>query len=184
MFGLENQSQLLHHAVPTRKTEVANKTILSNLKRRLSHLKGGWYDELQPVLWAYRTTSTRSTGETPFSLVYGMEAVVLAKLNVLGLRRTEAPLNEAENSAMLEDSLDTINEREDQALIRIQNYQQAAAQYYNSKIKRKPFFVGDYVFKRVFDNTREEGAGKLRINCEGPYIVTEVVRNGVYRLRT
>ena len=113
-----------------------------------------------------------------------MEAVVLAKLNVLGLRRTEAPLNEAENSAMLEDSLDTINEREDQALIRIQNYQQAAAQYYNSKIKRKPFFVGDYVFKRVFDNTREEGAGKLRINCERPYIVTKVVRNGVYRLRT
>ncbi|KAG7529513.1 Reverse transcriptase domain [Arabidopsis thaliana x Arabidopsis arenosa] len=109
--------------------EAANKTILSNLKKRLSHLKGGWYDELQPVLWAYRTTPRRPTGETPFSLVYGMEAVVPAELNVPGLRRTEAPLNEEENSAMLDDSLDTINERRDQALIRIQNYQQAAARY-------------------------------------------------------
>ncbi|KAG7543894.1 Ribonuclease H domain [Arabidopsis thaliana x Arabidopsis arenosa] len=163
--------------------EAANKTILSNLKKRLSHLKGGWYDELQPVLWAYRTTPRRPTGETPFSLVYGMEAVVPAELNVPGLRRTEAPLNEEENSAMLDDTLDTINERRDQALIRIQNYQQAAARYYNSKVKSRPFFVGDYVLRRVFDNKKEEGAGKLGINWEGPYIVTEVVRNGVYRLK-
>ncbi|KAG7548005.1 Integrase catalytic core [Arabidopsis suecica] len=155
--------------------EAANKTILSNLKKRLSHLKGGWYNELQPVLWAYRTTPRRPTGETPFSLVYGMEAVVPAELNVPGLRRTEAPLNEEENSAMLDDSLDTINERRDQALIRIQNYQQAAARYYNSKVKSRPFFVGDYVLRQVFDNKKEEGAGKLGINWEGPYIVTEVV---------
>ncbi|KAG7537008.1 Ribonuclease H-like superfamily [Arabidopsis suecica] len=163
--------------------EAANKTILSYLKKRLNHLKGGWYDELQPVLWAYRTTPRRSTGETPFSLVYGMEAVVPAELNVPGLRRAEAPLDEEENTAMLDDSLDTINERRDQALIRIQNYQQAAARYYNSKIKSRPFFVGDYVLRRVFENKKEDGAGKLGINWEGPYIVTEVVRNGVYRLK-
>ncbi|OAO89058.1 hypothetical protein AXX17_ATUG05000 [Arabidopsis thaliana] len=163
--------------------EAANNTILSNLKKRLSHLKGGWYDELHLVLWAYPTTPRRSTGETPFSLVYGMEAVVPAELNVPGLRRTEAPLNEEENSAMLDDLLDTINERRDQALIRIQNFQQAVARYYNSKIKSRPFFMGDYVLKRVFDNKKEEGAGKLGNNWEGPYIVTEVVRNGVYRLK-
>ncbi|KAG7579186.1 Ribonuclease H domain [Arabidopsis thaliana x Arabidopsis arenosa] len=129
------------------------------------------------------STPRRPTGETPFSLVYGMEAVVPAELNVPGLRRTEAPLNEEENSAMLDDSLDTINEKRDQALIRIQNYQQAAARYYNSKVKSRPFFVGDYVLRRVFDNKKEEGAGKLGINWEGPYIVTEVIRNGVYRLK-
>ncbi|KAG7548009.1 Ribonuclease H-like superfamily [Arabidopsis suecica] len=73
--------------------KASNKTILSNLKKRLSARKGGWYDELQPVLWAYRTTPRRATGETPFSLVYGIEAVVPAELNVPGLRRSEAPLN-------------------------------------------------------------------------------------------
>jgi len=84
---------------------------------------------------------------------------------------------------MLDDSLDTINERRDQALIRIQNYQHAKARYYNSKVKSRPFFVGNYVLKRVFDNKKEEGAGKLGINWEGPYIVIEVVWNGVYRLK-
>ncbi|KAG7556857.1 Integrase catalytic core [Arabidopsis suecica] len=163
--------------------EASNKTILSNLKKRLSARKGGWYDELQPVLWAYRTTPRRATGETPFSLVYRMEAVVPAELNVPGLRRSEAPHNEELNSKLLEDVLDTIDERRDQSLIRLQNYQQLTARYYNSKLKNRPLNVGDFVLRRVFDNTKEEGAGKLGINWEGPYQITEKVRNGVYHLQ-
>ncbi|KAG7559439.1 Ribonuclease H domain [Arabidopsis thaliana x Arabidopsis arenosa] len=163
--------------------EASHKTILSNLKKRLNARKGGWYDELQPVLWAYRTTPRRATGETPFSLVYGMEAVVPAELNVLGLRRSEAPLNEESNSKLLEDVLDTIDERRDQSLIRLQNYQQLPARYYNSKLKNRPLNVGDFVLRRVFDNTKEEGARKLGINWEGPYQITEKIRNGVYRLQ-
>ncbi|KAG7599500.1 Reverse transcriptase domain [Arabidopsis suecica] len=163
--------------------EASNKTILSNLKKRLSARKGGWYDELQPVLWAYRTTPRRATGETPFSLVYGMEAVVPAELNVPGLPRSEAPLNEESNSKLLEDVLDTIDERRDQSLIRLQNYQQLTARYNNSKLKNRPLNVGDFVLRRVFDNTKEEGAGKLGINWEGPYQITEKIRNGVYRLQ-
>ena len=36
-----------------------------------------WVDELSGVLWAYRTTSRRPTGVTPFALAYGMEIVIL-----------------------------------------------------------------------------------------------------------
>ena len=43
--------------------------------------------------------------------------------------------------------------------------------------------MGDYVLKRVFDNKKDEEAGKLGIDWEGPYIVTEMVWNGVYRLK-
>ncbi|KAG7557031.1 Reverse transcriptase domain [Arabidopsis suecica] len=134
--------------------EASNKTILSNLKKRLSARK-----------------------------VYGMEDVVPAELNVPGLRRSEAPLNEESNSKLLEDVLDTIDERRDQSLIRLQNYQQLTARYYNSKLKNRPLNVGDFVLRRVFDNTKEEGARKLGINWEGPYQITEKIRNGVYRLQ-
>ncbi|CAL9217600.1 unnamed protein product, partial [Arabidopsis halleri] len=61
--------------------------------------------------------------------------------------------------------------------------QQLTARYYNSKLKNRPLNVGDFVLRRVFDNTKEEGAGKLGINWEGPYQITEKVRNGVYRLQ-
>ena len=45
-------------------------------KKKLEAYGRGWHDELQSVLWSIRTTATKSTGETPFFLVYGAEAVL------------------------------------------------------------------------------------------------------------
>ena len=42
----------------------------------LLHAPGCWLDELPSVLWSLRTTPNRSTGYTPFFLVYGAEAVI------------------------------------------------------------------------------------------------------------
>ena len=50
--------------------------ILDGLKKRLDEVKGKWVDELPHVLWSYRTTSRRSTEETPFFMTYGVEAVI------------------------------------------------------------------------------------------------------------
>ena len=57
-------------------TEAVNKVIVSGLKKRLNDAKGKWVEELPHVLWTYRTTPRKSTGETPFSLTYGVEAVI------------------------------------------------------------------------------------------------------------
>ncbi|XP_017224963.1 uncharacterized protein LOC108201178 [Daucus carota subsp. sativus] len=56
--------------------ESSNKILMNNLKRRLSGYKGRWAEELPWVLWSDRTTPKTSTGQTPFSLVYGTEAVL------------------------------------------------------------------------------------------------------------
>ena len=58
-------------------TETINKVIVSGLKKRLDNAKGRWVEELPHVLWAYRTTLRRSTGETPFSMSYGAETILL-----------------------------------------------------------------------------------------------------------
>ena len=83
---------------------------------------------------------------------------------------------------MLQDNMDFIDERRDQAMIRVQNYQQAAARYYNSNIKIRRFEVGELVLRKVISNTRELNAGKRGTNSKGPYRITEVVRDGVYKL--
>ncbi|XP_010451170.2 PREDICTED: uncharacterized protein LOC104733278 [Camelina sativa] len=162
--------------------EAMNKVILANLKKRLDSRKGRWPDELQGVLWAIRTTPRRATSETPFSLVYGVDAVVPADIEVPGVRTSLNPLRAEENEEFLQDTLDTINERRDQALVRIQNYQNAVARYYNSKVRGRPLAVGDLVLRKVYENTEELNAGKLGINWEGPYRITREVRNGVYQL--
>ena len=60
-----------YHPSGNEQTESTNKTILQNLKKRLTDTKGKWKKILPKVLRAYCTTSKSSTRCTPFSLVYG-----------------------------------------------------------------------------------------------------------------
>ena len=62
--------------------EAVNKTIKTNLKKKLEAKKGAWAEELPFILWAYRTTVRRATRETPFSLAFGVEAVVPVETKV------------------------------------------------------------------------------------------------------
>jgi len=48
---------------------------LRGLKRRLEKAKGVWAEEVPRIVWAYHTTPQTSTMETPFSLVYGSDAM-------------------------------------------------------------------------------------------------------------
>ena len=66
--------------------EAINKVIVGGLKKRLDDVKGKWVEELPHVLWTYRTTPCRSTGETPFSMIYGVEAVIPLETGFLTLR--------------------------------------------------------------------------------------------------
>ena len=60
--------------------ERGNQEILKGLKPRLmiplQRTSGCWVEELPSVLWSINTTANRSTGYTPFFMVYGAEAVL------------------------------------------------------------------------------------------------------------
>jgi hypothetical protein len=56
--------------------EATNKTLIQMLKKKLGRKKEAWVEYLPEVLWSYRTTVRTATGETPFALTYGMEAVI------------------------------------------------------------------------------------------------------------
>ena len=162
--------------------ESSNKTIMNSIKKRLEKAKGRWADELPGVLWSYRTTTRTSTGETPFSLAYGMEAVIPTESEV-PTARYELTTDEVNWENMCHE-LDNIDEKRDKALLRISTYQQSIARHYNKNIRTRTFKVGDWVLRRVFQNTKEAGAGKLAPTWEGPYLITKVVGHGAYKLQT
>ena len=54
--------------------------MLKIIKTRLKRAKGVWPNKLLGVLWAYKMIVRTSTGETPFKLAYGSEAVIPAKV--------------------------------------------------------------------------------------------------------
>ena len=76
--------------------ESANKNLVKILKKMVETHKD-WHDKLPYALWAYRTSVQTSTGATPYSLVYGMKAVLPVEVEIPSLRiLREAELEEAE----------------------------------------------------------------------------------------
>nr|CAN69047.1 hypothetical protein VITISV_022345 [Vitis vinifera] len=70
-LNIKNLYSTPHYPQNNRQAEATNKTLLNALKRKLERAKGKWMDELPGVIWAYRTTSRRPMGATPFTLAYG-----------------------------------------------------------------------------------------------------------------
>ena len=88
--------------------KVTNKTIVNGLKKRLEGTKGKWAEELPNVLWAYRTTLRRSTGETPYSLTYGAKAVIPVEISLCSAR--VSGFASVKNKELMVKQLDSLEE--------------------------------------------------------------------------
>ncbi|XP_074265568.1 uncharacterized protein LOC141588004 [Silene latifolia] len=127
------------------------------------------------------TTPKTSTGQTPYSLVYGCEAVILAEIHV---PTTRSSLNTIEeNKPLLQDSLTLTEELRDAAKIRIASYQQTVARSHHKNVNIRVFKEGDLVLRKVFPNTKDKNAGKLAPTWEGPYLIDSIVGQRAYRLQ-
>ena len=56
--------------------------LLRILNKIVHEYEGSWIEHLLETLWAYRSSSKTATGLSPFSLVYGTEAISLVELLV------------------------------------------------------------------------------------------------------
>ncbi|XP_058185746.1 uncharacterized protein LOC131302971 [Rhododendron vialii] len=75
-FGICFFNSTLVYPQGNGQAEATNKTVCARIKRRLNSKRGKWAEELPRVLWAYRSTPRRLTCQTPFSMAFGMEAVI------------------------------------------------------------------------------------------------------------
>ena len=121
-LGITNRYSTLAYPQGNGQAEVVNKVMINGLKKRLDDAKGRWVEELPHVLWTYRTTPRRSTGETPFSMTYEAEAVILIETSFLMLKTsTFTPSN---NDELLGKSLDLVEEKREKAMIQLAYYHQ------------------------------------------------------------
>ncbi|XP_071687559.1 uncharacterized protein [Rutidosis leptorrhynchoides] len=160
--------------------EVTNRYIVSGIRKRLNEKRNGWVDELSNVLWAHRTTFKKSTGETPFSLVYGSEAMIPAKVFV-PMHRV-ANFDESANANDICENLNFIEERRLMAAIREANNKQQIAKYYNKKVRALAFDVDEWVLQNN-EASRAEKLGNLGPNWEGPYQIVGINAAGSYKLQ-
>lgn len=62
--------------------ELTNWGIIKGLKAKLDCLASNWVDELPRVLRAHHTTYKVTIGEMPYSLVYGLEAMLPSEMGL------------------------------------------------------------------------------------------------------
>ncbi|XP_066351730.1 uncharacterized protein [Miscanthus floridulus] len=123
-------------------------------------------------------TPNRSTGFTPFFLVYGAKAVLPSDLDH-GAPRVRAFDQDRATEAQ-QDVVDLLEEACETAVIRSARYQQTLHRYHERKIRRRTLEVGDLILRRT-QSTKDKH--KLSSPWEGPYTVAEVIRPGAYRLK-
>nr|XP_016490023.1 PREDICTED: uncharacterized protein LOC107809844 [Nicotiana tabacum] len=134
-----------------------NKVIIQNLKKKLEDDKGKWPEELPGVLWAYRTIAKSSTGETPFSLVYGAKALISMEVGEPTLRFSQT--NEETNNEEFLVRRDLLDEHRDLAYVMMVAQNQRMEIYYSRRANIRYFKVGDLILRKVILNTQEVNAG-------------------------
>uniref|UniRef100_A0A2N9GPG2 Uncharacterized protein n=1 Tax=Fagus sylvatica TaxID=28930 RepID=A0A2N9GPG2_FAGSY len=179
-LGIHNHYSSPGHPQANGQVEVTNRSLLKMIKTRLEGAKGLWPEELPNILWAYRTTARTPTGETPFRLTYGTEAVIPVEVGLTTWRTNN--YDEESNDAQLRSNLDLVDEVRDQAEARTRVYQQRMARYYDRRVKHREFKVGDLVLRKVTLATKDPTQGKLGPTWEGPYRVVKFHRRGTYHL--
>ena len=118
-------------------------------------------EELPHVLWTYRTTPRRSIRETPFSITYGAEAIILLEIGFPTLRMSSfTPSN---NDELLEKSLDLIEERKENAMIQLAYYQHNLKQGYDATHEVKATGAWRLGVKKGFGYFKELNMGKIGI---------------------
>ncbi|KAL0462563.1 UNVERIFIED_CONTAM: hypothetical protein Slati_0143900 [Sesamum latifolium] len=86
---------------------------------------------------------------------------------------------EEDNTQLLKEHLDLIDELWETTFIRTQRYKSRMINAHNKRVKARHFQVGDLVLRMV-DILKP--IGKLDRKWEGPYKITGIIGNGAYEL--
>jgi hypothetical protein len=139
---------------------------------------GNWIKELPNALLGLRTQPTKLTGQSPYFLVYGSEAILPADI------MWESPEVEQYDEGIFEDSkrvdIDGLEEARCAALVQSARYFESIRRYHDRNVKERSFNVGDLVLHRT-QNT--DGLHKLSSPWKGPFTVAKVTGPGSYRLQ-
>ncbi|XP_026416219.1 uncharacterized protein LOC113311617 [Papaver somniferum] len=144
-----------------------------------------WNEQLPIALWAYWAAPRISTGVSPYSLVYGADAILSAEIKILLARIAAASgvqWNEAEASSARIAELDTLDSKRTKAEEHSQAYRNRVSRAYDKAVKPRIFQVGDLVLKTAKHIPQDMSAPKFSPKWEGPYVVTKAYNSGYYKI--
>jgi hypothetical protein len=145
-FRIKHHFSMGYKPTANGQAEAFNKVLCKLLIKIVSQNKRNWHEKLLESLWAYRTTTRTATGMTPYSLVYGGEAVLPLEVQIASLRvAIHENLTEDEAAEICLTELDGLEEKRIQALHKLEAYQARVSRAFDKRLKRRSFKQGDLV---------------------------------------
>jgi transposase InsO family protein len=96
----------VRHPESNRLVERANGIIMTGIMKLIfNQPRGKWTEELIKVVWSHNTTISRSTGFTPFKLLFGDKAITPEEAKV-GSIRTVASAEDETNYSVAKDAIE------------------------------------------------------------------------------
>ncbi|RVW99488.1 hypothetical protein CK203_038488 [Vitis vinifera] len=137
-----------------------------------------WSEKLPFALWAYRISFRTSIGATPYSLVYGMEAVLPVEIKMGSLRvALEQQIPEVDWAQARLDQLNLLDERRFRAANHVCAYQGKMTRAFKKRVKPRLLQKGDLVLK-VIKGLIRDPRGKFKPNWSEPYFIRELTLEG------
>ena len=176
-YGIQHHRSSAYRPQTNGAVEAANKNI-KRILRKMVETSKDWSEKLPFVLWAYRTSFRNSIGSTPYSLVYGMEAVLPVEIEMGSLRvALEHQISETEWVQSRYDQLNLLDERRLRAADHVQAYQRKMTRAFRKRVRPRKFQKGDLVLK-VLRGLINDPRGKFRPNWSGPYVIRDLTQEG------
>ena len=134
--------------------ESSNKILIRIIKKMLEDDKKNWDSKLKYALWADRVTIKKSTGNSPFKLVYGAEAVFPIQLTLPVEKLLQTEQNEEEEMAKRITNLVEVHQIREQLVEKVAAHQKKVKEAFDKKEKIYIFQVGDLVL--MWDALKEK----------------------------
>ncbi|XP_010666380.1 uncharacterized protein LOC104883537 [Beta vulgaris subsp. vulgaris] len=169
------------HPQSNGQAEAANKQILNAFKKKLDEFKGKWAEMVPAVLWANRTTEKEATGESPFRLTFGAEAVLPVEVRLPTYQIKHQILEK--NDQALRENFDFLPELRLRAELRAAMYKDRISKAYNKRVMERPLAEGELVLRRTAATGKAHAEGKLSANWEGSYVIARKINPGSFILK-
>ena len=149
---------------------------IKRILRKMVETSQDWSEKLPFALWDYRTFFGTSIGATPYSLVYGMEAVLPVEIEMGSLRvALEQQISKVEWAQSRYDQFSLLDERRLRAADHVQAYQRKMTRAFKKMVKPRKFQKGDLVLK-VLRGLISDPRGKFRPTWSGSYVIRDLTR--------
>ena len=173
LAGVTSSRTTSYHPQGDGQPERLNRTLINMLKCLGDREKSTWKDHLSKLAFAYNATVNKSTGFSPFYLMFGREARlpidVAFGIEFVGVRNA----NTKTYDKFVKEWRESMEQAVDIARKNIRKSNDRNESYYNRKANGVNIVVGDAVLLRNRNKEREGATGKLKPFWEN--VVYEVV---------